>query len=374
MRVKSQSKSNMSQLTTADKGDQPDILSSYLGNLGLPAFIVTTLFPNLFGKVSKYPRAARLLTIPLVLWLASNFLIGKLYSLWRKVMSNAMASVTITSDDFYLYAAFKSWLSKQKLWMLERAITAQSIFYLRNKGQDGRTIEKELANNKSIVFDPQNKFQLFRYQGRFFLLTMDTKQMLHTSTDRTEMKIWCLGLSPQPIENMLLDIYDASRTGESRTMTTIMTPYSGRQWNRRCIKPARPLSSVYMEPDQKDRLMADMTEYLAPETAKWYQDRGIPYRRGYLFHGVSLPLSSLKPDLLRVLSRANSSDLGTRMRQDIPRSRSSRPLPSRRLHSLPPRSRSFRLSPPTALPSSTQRRSRPPRRCRQCRSRSRSSC
>ena len=201
-------------------------------------------------------------------------------------MANAMSSVTITSDDFYLYTAFKSWLSKQKLMMLEKAITAQSVFYLRNKGQDGRTIEKELANNKSIVFDPQNKFQFFRYQGRFFLLTMDTKQMMHTSTDRTEMKIWCLGLSPQPIEKMLLEVYDASRSQDSRTLTTIMTPHGGRQWNRRCIKPARPLSSVYLKPEEKNRLLEDMKEYLAPTTAKWYQDRGIPYRRGYLFHGA----------------------------------------------------------------------------------------
>ena len=277
----------MSQaLAVADPEQQPiNLISQFLGNLGFPAFIITTLFPNLFGKVSKYPRAARIFTIPLVLWLASNFLANKLVQMWRKIMSNAMSSVTITSDDFYLYTAFKSWLSKQKLMMLEKAITAQSVFYLRNKGQDGRTIEKELANNKSIVFDPQNKFQLFRHQGRFFLLTMDTKQMIHTSMDRTEMKIWCLGLTPQPIENMLLEIYDASRTSDSRTLTTIMTPHGGRQWNRRCIKPARPLSSVYLEPDEKSQLIEDMKEYLAPTTAKWYQDRGIPYRRGYLFHG-----------------------------------------------------------------------------------------
>ncbi len=280
-------KVKMSQALAVSEGQQqPDLLSQYLGNLGLPAFIVTTLFPSIFGKVSKYPRAARILTIPLVLWLASNFVISKLLALWRNIMSNAMSSVTITSDDFYLYTAFKSWLSKQKLIMLEKAITAQSIFYLRNKGQDGRTIEKELANNKSIVFDPQNKFQLFRHQGRFFLLTMDTKQMIHTSMDRTEMKIWCLGLSPQPIENMLLEVYDSSRSQDSRTLTTIMTPYGGRQWNRRCIKPARPISSVYMEPEEKSKLIDDMKEYLAPTTAKWYQDRGIPYRRGYLFHGA----------------------------------------------------------------------------------------
>jgi mitochondrial chaperone BCS1 len=268
-------------------GDPPqaDMLSQFLGNLGLPALVLSSVFPGLLRTIQKHPRIARIITIPFVLWLTSNFLMNKLFSLWRHTMTNAMSSVTITSDDFYLYTAFKSWLSKQRMMMLEKAISAQSVFYLRNKGQDGRTIEKELSNNKSIVFDPQNKFQLFRHGSRFFLLTMDTKQMLHAASDRTEMKIWCLGLSPKPIEDLLLHIYDASRTTESRTLTTIMTPYGGRQWNRRCIKPARPLSSVYLDHAEKDRLVADIKEYLAPTTAKWYQSRGIPYRRGYLFHG-----------------------------------------------------------------------------------------
>jgi mitochondrial chaperone BCS1 len=280
-------RSKMPQEIAVLGGQQPtDILTQYLGNLGFPAFIITTLFPSIFGSLSRYPRAARILTVPLVLWLASKFVINRVVALWQKIMSNAMSTVTIASDDFYLYTAFKSWLSKQKMMMLEKAIHAQSVFHLRNKGQDGRTIEKELSNNKSIVFDPQNKFQLFRHQGRFFLLTMDTKQMIHTPMDKTEMKIWTLGLSPKPIENLLLEVYDASRSHDSRTLTTIMTPYGGRQWNRRCIKPARPLSSVYLEPEEKNRVVADMKEYLAPTTAKWYQDRGIPYRRGYLFHGA----------------------------------------------------------------------------------------
>ena len=122
------SKSKMSQALAVTEGQQqPDLLGHFLGNLGFPAFIVTTLFPGIFGKVSRYPRVARMLTIPLVLWLASNFLIGKLLALWRKTMANAMSSVTITSDDFYLYTAFRSWLSKQKLIMLEKSITAQSV-------------------------------------------------------------------------------------------------------------------------------------------------------------------------------------------------------------------------------------------------------
>ena len=71
------------------------------------------------------------------------------------------------------------------------------------------------------------------------------------------------------------------------------------RWNGAHQK--RPLSSVVLEPGVKDMLIADTKDFLASEA--WYADRGtfpdilvlapvtpsvpgIPYRRGYLLHGV----------------------------------------------------------------------------------------
>ena len=45
------------------------------------------------------------------------------------------------------------------------------------------------------------------------------------------------------------------------------------------------MSTVVLDHDQKNQILADVNEYLHPSTPKWYADRGIPYRRGYLFHG-----------------------------------------------------------------------------------------
>lgn len=48
-------------------------------------------------------------------------------------------------------------------------------------------------------------------------------------------------------------------------------------------KRKRPLSSVILNTAIANKINGDMREFLA--TAKWYQDRGIPYRRGYLLYG-----------------------------------------------------------------------------------------
>jgi chaperone BCS1 len=64
----------------------------------------------------------------------------------------------------------------------------------------------------------------------------------------------------------------------------------------------------------------DIKDYLEPETQKWYSDRGIPYRRGYLLHGppgtgkssLSFAVSGLLGLKLYVLSLASKtlSDAG----------------------------------------------------------------
>jgi chaperone BCS1 len=45
------------------------------------------------------------------------------------------------------------------------------------------------------------------------------------------------------------------------------------------------METVVLDPDQKQALVDDVNEYLSPASPKWYAVRGIPYRRGYLFHG-----------------------------------------------------------------------------------------
>lgn len=47
----------------------------------------------------------------------------------------------------------------------------------------------------------------------------------------------------------------------------------------------RSIDSVHLPMDMKGRLLDDARSFLSPETRRWYEDRGIPYRRGYLFYG-----------------------------------------------------------------------------------------
>jgi chaperone BCS1 len=45
------------------------------------------------------------------------------------------------------------------------------------------------------------------------------------------------------------------------------------------------MNTIVLEYEQKEHVLADINEYLRPATRRWYTNRGIPYRRGYLLHG-----------------------------------------------------------------------------------------
>ncbi|KAL8867709.1 MAG: hypothetical protein Q9174_005484 [Haloplaca sp. 1 TL-2023] len=59
----------------------------------------------------------------------------------------------------------------------------------------------------------------------------------------------------------------------------------------------RPLESVILDEGIKERIVEDLQDFLHSE--RWYYDRGIPYRRGYLLHG---PPGSGKSSFIQALA------------------------------------------------------------------------
>ena len=59
----------------------------------------------------------------------------------------------------------------------------------------------------------------------------------------------------------------------------------------------RPLESVVLPSGQLEAILKDLNEFLG--SSKWYYERGIPYRRGYLLHG---PPGGGKSSLIQALA------------------------------------------------------------------------
>ncbi|KAK5111428.1 hypothetical protein LTR62_004880 [Meristemomyces frigidus] len=100
----------------------------------------------------------------------------------------------------------------------------------------------------------------------------------------------CIGRDITPIKDLLrtIRVWSLNRTTGT---TTIRHPTPkdrarfGGTWSKTSSRPSRPMDTVILDNEQKNMIIHDMNEYLHPASPRWYATRGIPYRRGYLFHG-----------------------------------------------------------------------------------------
>lgn len=56
-------------------------------------------------------------------------------------------------------------------------------------------------------------------------------------------------------------------------------------WDNCVTRPSRNLKDITLDSTVKEPLVRDIGDYLDPRTRKYYANRGIPWRRGFLFYG-----------------------------------------------------------------------------------------
>lgn len=138
----------------------------------------------------------------------------------------------------------------------------------------------------------------FWHKGRYFRVKRAEKMVFSSSSygdpvsDQQVLHISCYGRSTTPIKAFIQEAKDYSNRNHS-AKTSIRRPankerraWGGRSaWTEVARRPCRPMRTVVLDEVVKNKVLMDINEYLNPSTAHWYASRGIPYRRGYLFHG-----------------------------------------------------------------------------------------
>ncbi|KAB8292119.1 hypothetical protein EYC80_007864 [Monilinia laxa] len=138
----------------------------------------------------------------------------------------------------------------------------------------------------------------FWHKGRYFRVRRVEKLIFSSAlqgdpvSDREIIHISCYGRSTSPIKAFIQEAKDYSNRNHS-AKTSIRRPankerraWGGRSaWTEVARRPCRPMRTVVLDEVVKNKVLLDINEYLNPSTARWYAIRGIPYRRGYLFHG-----------------------------------------------------------------------------------------
>ncbi|KXT09026.1 hypothetical protein AC579_10183 [Pseudocercospora musae] len=277
----------------------------------LPPNILEALIPG-YGLISRYIAATLgidigiFVSIGIVLLALSKggeYLFSTL-EMWARDLF--MSSVYIDEHDD-LFDMVMGWLAENQRTGSRRS--------LRAKTQKGSKADDAFDDAPGDALDENGMFDFTKwsarlppryepYYGRNYLLHHGRlfffKRSMKRGAQRVQvpwsnaeddlLQIDCIGRSSEPIKDLLrtIKIWSLNRV---RGTTTIRHPtardrsrFSG-SWSKTASRPSRPMETVILDAAQKSMIVRDVNEYLHPASSRWYAARGIPYRRGYLFHG-----------------------------------------------------------------------------------------
>lgn len=143
-----------------------------------------------------------------------------------------------------------------------------------------------------MAYTPTFGSHWFIYKGRLLIFrrTQNSQQSAFLiASEREEISISCFGRNPWVLKELLHEAKDEfMKRDEAKTLIYRGTTKAGSsepQWQRCMARTSRPFSTVILNEKVKQDLVDDVTDYLNPATRRWYANRGIPYRRGYLLYG-----------------------------------------------------------------------------------------
>jgi len=215
---------------------------------------------------------------------------GFLQRVWRHVSSYVrrffLASVTVPGGDPLNRSVVKWILANRSRHY--RAFTGLTDIR-RSNGDRGAALKK---TRHPIEYFPHWRSRWIWYDSRVFVVSRKIDDFSSSLLDPTndgiggeELTVSSFGWSAEPIKRFI----EACREYSDRQTQFFVIIYSrdryGLAWKPKARQPIRHLDTVHFDNSLKQQLLADVRNYLDPQTQKRYQSRSIPYRRGYLFYG-----------------------------------------------------------------------------------------
>lgn len=222
-------------------------------------------------------------------------------SLWNLVDDYLMSSVSIRTDD-EVYNMVMLWLSKQGFSRNSRHFLANTDIksrhhYLYRYGESDNESDDDSDDDdrkgaagrhkKALHYTPAFGTHFFWYKGYplFFERKKNHEQLNMQASEREELSLRCFGRSPRILKELLLEARQIHMRKDERKTLIYRGNLTETYWQRCMSRLNRPFSTVILNERVKKDLLEDVTDYLDANTRKFYNNRGIGYKRGYLLHG-----------------------------------------------------------------------------------------
>jgi mitochondrial chaperone BCS1 len=193
-------------------------------------------------------------------------------ALWSQVKRGIIVTATLDSRND-LFPAFVTWLNDQRFGQRSRWFTVV-------QAPAAVAEDDALDDAPALKYSPAPGFHLFIYRGR--LMWMQREIAMNLQVVET-VHLSALFTSRRTMEELLESV--ARHAGEQRAhrLTLYTVDRWGEDWRMADSKPRRSLDSVVLDEGVAQHLHDDIHEFFSRR--EWYAQMGIPWRRGYLFHG-----------------------------------------------------------------------------------------
>jgi len=216
--------------------------------------------------------------------------IGVLYFLcdfiWGKITAKLYCSVRIKYDD----DTFK-WVNK---YMQDAGLIADdTVLRAKIKQSNGPWWEeifkcKDDKKKPEVDYSPGAGNHVFTHKGKTMWVSHEIGKTIVTGWERcpTELEhidIITWGNDTASIKDFIDHCVEHCMEKDTDKIGIYELHRWGLGWTKVQSKRPRPLSSVILDKDNAVKLLQDIREF--QNSAEWYLDKGIPYRRGYLLYG-----------------------------------------------------------------------------------------
>ncbi|KAF1951613.1 P-loop containing nucleoside triphosphate hydrolase protein [Byssothecium circinans] len=222
--------------------------------------------------------------------------------------SSYFTSSVVIEDDDTLFNQIMEWLAEQRMTAISRDLVAVTkwVSAYEDSDEERNARDEDVLDESGIFnyekwasnipprYEPNFGSDTFTYNGRRYMFSRERREKpksLWNNSDSQFLVIRCFGRKTEPLKELLNHVKRWTLTKENK-LTYVYRPAPKEEggggesgWDRQSCRPSRPMSTVSLDLRQKADIVMDINEYLHPASARWYAARGIPYRRGYLFHG-----------------------------------------------------------------------------------------
>lgn len=232
-------------------------------------------------------------------------------ALWGKLKQQWLIEIDVLDRD----QAFE-WIDR---WLAQHSYSRDRVRNLTvktlNVDYRERHADPTLDPRPRILFSPAPGQHILFYRGRLVILNRQRPQPNDKAgqpmTVRESFSIQIFSRNRDLARQLMEDARDVAIPASENRVGIFRAAYAS--WQEQMKRLPRPPESVILRQGLMESLIEDVREFLTRR--KWYHERGIPYRRGFLLYGppgtgkssaVIAVASALRMDIA-ILSLVNSS-------------------------------------------------------------------